>query len=255
MPPRPRPRRFLLLIGLALLALVAALLLPAVPQPLAYHHFVDHRAAFGVANFADVASNLSFAVAGVAGLMAALRPRSCFAAPGERLPYLVFAIGLLLTAFGSGYYHLLPDNARLFWDRLPMTVAFMSLIAAQIVDRVDVRVGLLALVPLLLVGAASVLYWSWTEQQGRGNVMPYVVVQAFAAIVLLLLAIRYPSRYSGDSAIYVVLAGYVVAKLFEQEDGAIFALTGVVSGHTLKHVAAGVAALAVPLMLWRRRLR
>ena len=33
---------------------------------------------------------------------------------------------MLLTAVGSSYYHLAPDNERLFWDRLPMTIAFSS---------------------------------------------------------------------------------------------------------------------------------
>ena len=65
-----------------------------------------------------------------------------------------------------------PDNETLFWDRLPMTISFMSLIAAQLVDRVDVRAGLRALVPMLLVGIMSVVYWIVTERQGRGNVVP-----------------------------------------------------------------------------------
>ena len=30
----------------------------------------------------------------------------------------VFFAGILLTAFGSSFYHLAPDNERLFWDRL-----------------------------------------------------------------------------------------------------------------------------------------
>lgn len=31
----------------------------------------------------------------------------------ERWPYVLVFIGLLLTAFGSSYYHLSPNNARL----------------------------------------------------------------------------------------------------------------------------------------------
>jgi len=34
--------------------------------------------------------------------------------------YWLFLIGLLLTAFGSSFYHLAPNNARLIWDRLPI---------------------------------------------------------------------------------------------------------------------------------------
>jgi hypothetical protein len=246
--------RTLLLIGLTLLAVALALFLPAVPQPSAYHDFADKREAYGIENFLDVASNLAFALAGAVGLLLVLRPRTCFASPSERWPYMVFCIGVLLTAAGSCYYHLKPNNETLFWDRLPMTIAFMALISAQIVDRVDVRAGLLALVPMLLIGVGSVVYWIVTERQGHGNVMPYAVLQAYAVIVLLKLAAMHPSRYTHGNAIYAVFAGYLLAKVFEHYDRQIFELTGLVSGHTLKHVAAGLAGLPVAYMLWRRRL-
>ena len=247
-------KRNMLLIGLTVLAVGLALLLPATPQPSAYHDFADKRVAYGIENFLDVASNLAFALAGLAGLLLVLRPRSCFASPAERLPYLVFCIGVLMTAAGSCYYHLKPNNETLFWDRLPMTIAFMSLISAQIVDRIDVRAGLLALGPMLLVGVGTVVYWIVTERQGRGNVMPYVVLQAYAVFVLLKLAAMHPSRYTHGAAIYAVFAGYLLAKVFEHYDRQIFEWTGTVSGHTLKHVVAGLAGLPVAYMLWRRRL-
>lgn len=91
-------------------------------------------------------------------------------------------MGLLLTAAGSAYYHLLPDNERLFWDRLPMTIAFMSLIVAQIVDRISVRAGLALLAPMLLVGVASVVYWLATERAGAGTLdkkSPALVARGF----------------------------------------------------------------------------
>jgi hypothetical protein len=247
-------KRTAFLAGTTLLAVALALLLPAMPQPLDYHDFADKRPAHGIANFLDVTSNLAFTLAGLAGLVVVLRPRTCFETPAERWPYMVFAIGVLLTGAGSCYYHLDPGNETLFWDRLPMTISFMSLIAAQLVDRVDVRAGLLALVPMLLVGVGSVVYWIVTERQGRGNVMPYAVLQAWSVLVLLQLAATHPSRYTHGNAIHAVFAGYVLAKGFEHFDREILALTGSVSGHTLKHVAAGLAGLPVVFMLWRREL-
>jgi hypothetical protein len=162
---------------------------------------------------------------------------------------------VLLTALGSGYYHLAPDNERLFWDRLPMTIAFMSLIAAQVVDRIDVRAGLALLVPMLLVGAASVLYWRATERAGAGNVIPYAVLQGYSVVILFLLAWLHPSRYTRGNDIYWVFAGYVIAKLLETFDRQLYELGHLTSGHSLKHVAAGVAALVVGRMLWLRRLQ
>ena len=246
--------RHAFLAGLTLLALALALFLPAMPQPMAYHDFADKREAYGIRNFLDVVSNLSFAFVGLAGLVAVLRPRSAFEQPAERWPYLVFALGVLATAAGSCYYHLDPNHETLFWDRLPMTISFMSLIAAQVVDRVNVRLGLLSLVPLLLVGLASVVYWIVTERLGRGNVMPYGVLQAWVVVVLLKLVVFHPSRYTRGNLIYAVFVGYVLAKGFEHFDREILAWTGIVSGHTLKHVAAGIAGLPVVWMLWRRQL-
>jgi hypothetical protein len=79
-------------------------------------------------------------------------------------------------------------------------------------------------------------------------------MQAYSVIVLLQLAALHPSRYTHGNAIHAVFAGYALAKDFEHFDREIFELTGVVSGHTLKHVAAGVAGLPVVYMLWRREL-
>jgi hypothetical protein len=48
---------------------------------------------------------------------------------------------------------------------------------------------------------------------------------------------------------------YILAKLCESKDNAIFFATGGrVSGHSVKHVLAGVATLAVALILLRREL-
>lgn len=244
--------RILAGIGFTALSMAVALWWPAMPQPAAYHDFADHRALFGVGNFVDVASNVGFMLAGLAGLVVSLHGRSGFQKDVERWPYVVFFAGVLLTAAGSAYYHLAPDNERLFWDRLPMTVAFMGLIAAQIVDRVDVKAGLWLLVPLLLVGAATVVYWRTSERAGAGNVIPYGVLQGYSVVMLLVLAALHPSRYTRERDIYWVFAAYVAAKVFEALDRPLMATSGVVSGHSLKHLAAAAAAIVVCRMLWLR---
>lgn len=235
-----------------LLAIAAAVLLPAVPQPAEYHRLADDRPMLGIANFLDVASNAAFLLAGLAGLWATLRPGTAFASPRERWPYALFFAGLLLTAAGSAYYHLWPDNETLFWDRLPMTVAFMSLIASQVVDRLSVRTGLALLLPMLALGIVSVVYWRVTERAGAGNVVPYAVLQAYAVVAVAWLAVLHPSRYTHGGAIYAVFTAYVLAKVLEHFDHELYALGGVVSGHTLKHVAAAASGFVVCWMLLSR---
>jgi hypothetical protein len=242
--------------GFKLACLAAALLLPAMPQPLDYHEFADTRAALGIPNFMDVVSNGAFVIAGMAGLWATFSRRACFASDIERAPYVVFFTGVVLSGIGSWYYHLEPDNERLFWDRLPMTIAFMGLVSSQMVERIGVRTGLAMLVPLLLLGAASVVYWRATERLGVGNVTPYAVLQGYAVFVLLALAGFTKSRYTLGRWLYWVFAWYIVAKITELLDHEIFAaLGGTVSGHTLKHLAAAVAAAIVARMLVRRSLQ
>jgi hypothetical protein len=232
--------------------ILAAVLLPAVPQPTAYHDFADQRAYLGIGNFIDVASNGAFLVTGIAGLVIVRLRRAHFERPVERVPYLIFFLGVALTAAGSAWYHLAPDNERLFWDRLPMTIAFMSLIAAQLVERVGTRLGLALLAPLLATGMASVVYWIATERVGAGNVLPYVALQAYAMGVLLFLAAGYPSRYTRGSHIYGVFGVYLLAKGLEFFDHQVLAFGQLVSGHSLKHVAAAIAGLLVCRMLWLR---
>lgn len=242
------------LVGFTLLSIAAAFLLPAMPQPAAYHDFADHRAGFGIENLLDVVSNVGFLLAGIAGLIVVLLPRTRFEFGTERWPYGIFFLGLLLTAAGSAYYHLAPDNERLFWDRLPITISLMALIAAQIVDRVSARAGLALLMPMLLAGAASAIYWIATERAGAGNLVPYVIVQGYAVVILLVIALLLPSRYTRGSDVYWVFAAYVIAKLMELFDRELFALGNLVSGHTLKHLAAAVAGFVVCRMLFRRTL-
>ena len=224
------------------------------PQPLDYHDFADQRGALGIDNFVDVVSNAAFLLAGAAGLYVVFSGRARFEFPAERWPYAVFFLGILLTAAGSAWYHLAPDNESLFWDRLPMTIAFMGLVSSQVVDRINVRAGLVLLGPMLLVGMASVVYWIVTERAGAGNVLPYGLLQGYSVVVLLIMAALHRSRYTRAGDLYLIFGWYVLAKLLELFDGQVLAYSHLVSGHSLKHVAAAVAGFVACHMLVRREL-
>lgn len=246
-----------LLIGITVVMAAIVFFVPRIPQPQSYHRFADRRTFLGVPNFGDVVSNVPFAIVGVWGLAYLVglrgdRLSERFVDRRERLPYLVFFAGVLLTAFGSSYYHLHPDNARLVWDRLPMTIAFMSLVAALIAERISLRVGLGLLPVLLLIGIGSVFQWYWTEMQGRGDLRFYAFVQLYS-VLFLLIVLFFPPRYTCGSALAVVAGLYALAKILETFDGPIFRLGHIVSGHTLKHLAAALASYWVLRMLMKRR--
>jgi hypothetical protein len=236
---------------------VVDLLLPRIPQPQSYHMFADQRSFLGIPNFGDVVSNVPFAIFGLWGLIFLLRSSSeqlseHFLDKRERWFYLIIFTGLVLTAFGSSYYHLEPSNARLVWDRLPMTVVFMSLVAALIAERIDLRVGLWLLPVLLLIGVSSVFQWYISELRGVGDLRFYATVQAYS-VLFLFMALLFPPRYTFGSDLAIVAGFYVLAKVLEIFDKPIFRLGQIVSGHTLKHLAAALAGYWILRMIKRRR--
>jgi len=72
--------------------------------------------------------------------------------------------------------------------------------------------------------------------------------------VLLLMAILLRSRYTRPNDLYFIFGWYVLAKLLELFDGEVLAASQLVSGHSLKHVAAAVAGFVACRMLARRTL-
>jgi hypothetical protein len=246
-----RSRAPLLLISPAVVVAIIALLLAPIPQPLTYHNFADHREWLGIPHFGDVASNLPFAIFGLWGLLFTL-DKTKFFDPRERWFYFVMFSALILTAWGSAYYHLAPDNARLVWDRLPIMIVFMALLSAVIAERVSVNTGL-ALFPVLeALGMASVFYWRSSELRGHGDLRFYAAVQVYA-ILILLLALLLPPRYTRGSDFAVVVGFYALAKILEEGDRQVFAVGHVVSGHTLKHLAAAGAGYWLVRMLAKRQ--
>ena len=242
-----------ILIGIAFLAVGITSFVPPTAQDPAYHQFADQRALIGIPNFADTASNIGFLIVGALGLIFVLgeRGRAMFDAPGERWPYLIFFVGVAMVSVGSAYYHVNPTTETLFWDRLPMTVAFMALFAAFIADRINTTIGVLVVLPLLLaIGFGAVVYWHMTEAAGHGDLRPYGLVQFYPMLAIPLVCLLFPGRHTAGKYVFYMVVWYALAKIFEHFDGEIFALLGgTVSGHTLKHLFAAMATYMVLAML------
>jgi len=204
-------KRAALLLG-ALAFVLFLLLSPPLHQDQAYHSFADRRSILGVPNFWDVVSNLLFLIVGIIGLITF-----------RDLPSRILFVGIFCTSFGSGYYHLAPDNARLFWDRLPMTIAFMSLLALAM-NRSRL------VLPFVTLGISSVIWWRLTD-----NLWLYGFVQFVPMVALVVIAVRREPRF------WPVFIFYGLSKLAEHYDRQIYSVSPL-SGHTLKHLLAGIAS-------------
>ncbi len=222
-------RSVLTLLILMAASLVGLLLLPPIAQDQSYHEFADQRTLFGIPNFWNVVSNLPFVAIGAAGLWQLRRDPAID----------VLFLGIMLTGFGSAYYHLNPNDRTLFWDRLPMAISFMAILAIAIEERVDAKAGAVLLWPLIAVGVFSLLLWRWT-----GDLRLYGWVQFFPCLALPVIFLMFPPRYTGTSYWFIAAALYALAKVFEFYDHAISMETNM-SGHPLKHIAAGAACFAI----------
>jgi hypothetical protein len=247
-PSRGRPAVLIL----ALTAFAAVLFAGSpIPQDAGYHHMADTRPFLGIANALNVVSNVPFALVGIFGLVGVFRRDAGSNGEGRetrlRGPYVALFGGTALTALGSAYYHLAPDNARLVWDRLPMACVCAGLTTVVLAECVGLRAARRLFLPVLVCAAASVGYWRWSEIQGAGDLRPYVLVQYGSLLAIAIMLVLFRSRVRGARYLIAGLAAYGLAKGFETADAFVFAVTPhAVSGHTLKHLiaAAGLACVA-----------
>ena len=244
--------------GVVVAAITVAAQLPPIPQDLGYHAFADTRSVGPIPNFWNVVSNVGFVAVGLTGLAwlggAGRHLERSLPGGWERAAAMVFAAGVALIGAGSAYYHWAPDNDRLVWDRLPMTLVFMSLFALAVGDRIGTAAGRGLLAPLLVLGPASVLVWHVTEQAGHGDLRLYGLVQFLPMLVIPMLLLLFPARYTGAGLWWTTLGLNGVGKLTELADRGVLAVLGV-SGHTMKHVLMAIATALVLRMLAVRRPR
>ena len=228
-----------LLAAVVAATMVGVFRLDPIPQDPAYHDFADSREFFGLPRFWNVASNLPFLLVGVLGWLRS----GGIAATALAAHYRLLCTAVALVALGSGWYHHAPFNATLVWDRLPMTVAFMTLFSALIADRISWLLGRALLWPLVVAGVSSIAWWVRTEAAGAGDLRAYALVQFLPMLLIPLILLLWRDGSLAARALWLAFGAYALAKLFEHFDAAVFAATGgQVAGHALKHLAAALAA-------------
>lgn len=216
--------------------------MPPISQDLAYHFFTDTRTYGAIPNIGNVASNAGFVIAGIMGFTRN-RPNT----PSYSVfMWNFFFAAVIGVGFGSAYYHWQPTNNTLFWDRLPMTMAFGALIACICGERFGERVGEQLFRPIVSVGILSVLYWWISETIGVGDLRLYILIQYLPMVLLPLMLILFPNDAKRDRMYWILLVAYFIAKYFEMQDATIFNSTNhLISGHSLKHLIAAAGILAV----------
>jgi len=246
-------RRTITLIALSVISIVAVFFIEPIPQDPSYHEFADTRSILGIPNFWNVASNFPFLLVGGLGFYYLRSKEQPGILPELHLAYRVFFAGILLTGFGSAYYHYAPDNATLIWDRLAMTLGFMAFISIIIGEHISLPAAKRLLFPLLVVGAGSVAYWGLTEARGSGDLRPYAIVQFLPMLLIPLILLMYRSVFNRVSFFWFVIVLYMLSKLFEYLDFNVYGFGEFISGHSLKHVVAAVAALVLLYGFYSRR--
>jgi len=240
------PWRHVLLVSIVFGSLAVMLSMQPFGQDLKYHFFADQRFFFNVPNFFDVISNLPFAIVGISGVRFCLRNRL------RDIPvaWLTLFLGVALVSAGSAYYHLEPNNETLIWDRLPMTIGFMGLFVALLSEYVNAGICKIFLVPAILLGFSSVLYWHWCD-----DLRFYAWIQIVPLLTIPVVSVLYRRRYAGHWFLLGALVFYVLAKVSEAYDREIYMLTqNIISGHSLKHLLAALGAFAILRMMITRQV-
>ncbi len=265
--PHKTGRHNLIYLGPMLMALALWLHGP-IEQWASYHHFADVHALWGVPNAANVLSNLPFLLIGCWGLAAlwqlhADRLLNSTPASPSFYAWVLFALAIACTCFGSAWYHWSPNNATLLWDRLPIVWACASLSMALLAERLHPRFGnAWFLLAAMVVATLSVVWWWWTlAPQGSlpgGDLRPYLFVQFLPMLLIpLVFWMNLPAQHPHAipaSAAWWALGLYAVAKLLEVGDHAVLETLHLLGGHPLKHLLAAAGAAVLMRAAVKRKL-
>ena len=217
------------IIILALLAILGMFFLSPIIQNEDYHNFSDTHTILNIPNFWNVVSNIPFLIVGILGLL------KLNSITTHKIQYFIFFLGVSLVSIGSSYYHLKPTSNTLVWDRLPMTIAFMALFSIIISEFIHREIGQKVLIPALIIGGVSVLYWVVFK-----DLRFYALAQFYPLLAIPIILIFYKSKYNLTAGYWLLLLAYVIAKILEQFDAEIHHFLTIISGHSLKHIAAAI---------------
>jgi Ceramidase len=223
-----------LLYAISIIAVVAIFFVKPIPQSQEYHSFADQMPFFSIPNFWNVISNLPFVIIGSIGI---LKVFNSIKNNPLKQSFVWFFIGIILTGFGSAYYHYNPNDSTLIWDRLPMTISFMSFLSIIIGEFIHPDFGKKALYPFLIIGILSIIYWIQFQ-----DLRMYILVQFLPITLIPIILFLSKNNLKLKKYFWLILTTYIVAKFLESYDLFIYTISyKTISGHTLKHFVASIA--------------
>jgi len=198
--------------------------------PKGYHNFADKRRLVGLPNAMNVLSNL-FIIIPVIYL---LKHKTENITNNNLL-----IIHITLLSLASAYYHYNPTDKSIFWDIL--MIATLSIIVLNIIN--EYKCGIL----FYILGILSVVYWKQT-----GDIRLYLLILIGVPIIFFLK--YYDNEEEDDNDVkknlYIILFFTVLYRFVEYYDHQIYNFTNkMISGHTLKHIFAGLSILYIVKLL------
>ena len=199
------------------------LLTNKITVPQGYHDFVDKRSFLRIPNFLDVISNLAILLPALY-LLQTRKNKSLLS------NLLILHISLL--AITSGYYHLNPSDKTVFWDI--MSIATGSMIVLLIIMNTTTEYNLL----LYIFAVFSIIYWKYT-----GDLRLYLLI--YIGVPFYIIA-KYYKNNNLRVYLFIMIFCNILVWLTEFNDHYIYKITNnLVSGHTLKHIFAGIGIFYV----------
>ena len=180
-----------------------------------YHNFADKRTFLEIPNAMDVLSNIVILIPALYLLQRKQKTKESN----------LLILHIILLSVASSYYHFNPSDETILGDFL--MIAATSMIVLIIIS--DTEYGLL----LYSYAIFSILYWKYT-----GDLRFYILILIG---VPLYIVIKYYKDINLRNYVYIIIIATILLRLSEHNDHFIYKLTNKqMSGHTLKHIFAGI---------------
>ena len=197
-----------------------------IPLPSSYHNLADTRKLFNMKHGYNIISNLAvFAPA------AYLLQKHTHTTQNK-----IFAFHISLIALTSTYYHLKPTNDRILWDMLSIATTHAVLLSYFVEEKVAITIYVLSVM--------SVIYWFLYN-----DLRLYIILLLGIPLYIIL-------QIYNDERVKQYIIPLIVSSLFtryvEYNDSTVFNYTNkTISGHTLKHIGAGISLYLTIIILDR----